>query len=919
MSDENRIKEEPVAPSPDLYMQTFRKALEHIVDGEWLNRNSPLASIFFAGTAISTNRQRQLGLTGRPELDRRLRTIWHDWEQRAKTPMQSLVWKAVCELPMDLENQLQAILLLTYFDIERPKQRQVIKMLAMGRSTYYRYLDRAVETLGHAITKSLRPALRLEQPVTHPLIGRTREIAQALRTLGNGNTVHIVGGSGLGKTVLAAHLAARWPHDVFWYTFRPGLTDSPEQLLYAVAYFLHEQGSSGLWLYLSTNSEPLPVARALLALRQQLAELRETPPLFCFDEVDLLLTDELHDSAEYLQLRQLLEEWSITARAGSPLLLIGQKLLLAPEAEGLIQLAPFTEIELGALLDQAKISLTPDQSTHLLRITRGNPLLLRLFLVLHQQSTSLLETIERLTTPLALDWLMARLEHHLSATDQLVLHELAVFANEAPEDVWRRGKARLESLIKQGLVQRSSDGGVGLHPALRKVVYDRLPATRKIELHLAASHLLAVRGRFTEAAWHYIQAERPELAIWTWYMHRQQEIEQGQSGVALAMFLPLTSATLPRADDKRALVLLLAPLLKRVGRAQEALMLFDETTWPPQFPSGALAHEQRGDLLAEVGNVEAGLSEMRLGLETLSRMRATQEVELHLQMGRRALGRLGDIEQTRHHLVEARVSLDVLQGRLEEATGNYESARSHLTSALQLARQTSDQQRLAKIHEGLGVLEARNANLEAAIEHLDMAGELYRSCGNEVAAVGFTNSGLAMAYIIMRRYADAIPPAETALAFFRDLNLTYWMAINETYLAEAWLYLDDLEKAEKFAQTALRQEEVTVRPYCLFLLGHVRRRQQRFVEAERLCRDAIEMGESMSDPWAQGPAWMALAETMCDAGNVDESHAAMAHAIEIFTELAVAHEIEHAQKVLAEIESKARVVVNQTTVGIGKR
>lgn len=59
-----------------------------------------------------------------------------------------------------------------------------------------------------------------------------------------------------------------------------------------------------------------------------------------------------------------------------------------------------------------------------------------------------------------------------------------------------------------------------------------------------------------------------------------------------------------------------------------------------------------------------------------------------------------------------------------------------------------------------------------------------------------------------RRYAEAIAPAETALAFFQQINHAYWQAMNETYLAEAWFYLGDLAKAKQFAHQGLQREEV---------------------------------------------------------------------------------------------------------------
>ena len=109
-----------------------------------------------------------------------------------------------------METHGQAILFLTYFAEPRPKQNEIVKLLALGRSTYYRYLERAVETLGATLVQSLRPALRLEQPETAPLFGRELLLEQAQAGLAEGHVVHLVGGGGLGKTSMGAHLAARW-------------------------------------------------------------------------------------------------------------------------------------------------------------------------------------------------------------------------------------------------------------------------------------------------------------------------------------------------------------------------------------------------------------------------------------------------------------------------------------------------------------------------------------------------------------------------------------------------------------------------------------------------------------------------------------------------------------------------------------
>lgn len=892
----------PTAPVPDRFMQTLRQTLEHVDDQEWLNKRSPLASVFFAGVTTVPARQRQVTLTGLPTIDERLRTIWHAWEARPKTPLQTLLWEAVCHFPPDLETHGQAILFLTYFADPRPKQTEVVKLLALGRSTYYRYLERAIETLGTLLVQSLRPALQLEQPATTPLTGRAELVAQAQIGLAEGRVVHLVGGGGLGKTSLGAHLAAQWDKGgVFWYTFRPGLTDHLDQLLFTLAYFLHQQGASGLWLHLNSNPQESSITGVMAILRQHLIDLRATPPLLCFDEVDLLLPDDLHDSQEHGRLRAFLEDLAQAVRAGAPMLLIGQKVLIEPQADCLISVAPLTAPDLTAFLKSVKITLDAAAQVRLLQVTRGNPLLLRLFIALHQRGATLAETLKTLTTPVALDWVMARLRQHLAPGEVAMLQELAVFQGAAPRDAWRSRQKQVNALLALGVAEAVSSDGLALHPAFRDLLYQQLPPGRKQELHLAAANLLAERSRFTAAAWHYIQGGRPEMAIWTWFVHRQVEIDQGQATAVLELFAPLAQTPLPTFEDQQALALLLAPLYARAGRAQEGLTLMDKTTWPAAAPRAVHAHALRGELLAETGAIDRALAEYRRSLDTITRLRTTQEIDLHLDMGRRALVFLGDNEQARQEALQARLNLEVLQGEIEDNAGNYHAARTHYQNALAAAEECANDHRLAKIYEALGILEARYADLEPAVAYLQAAGRHYQAAGNLVCAVGMTNASLAFVYLIKRRYAEAVAPAETALAFFRQINHAYWQAINETYLAEAWFYLGDLAKAEAFAQQGLQREEVVVRAYCLHVLGHVRRAQGRFAEAVRYCREAIATGEATQDLWALGPAWLALGETYHDAGRPVEAQHALQESLLIYERLGIAQEIALIQARLATV------------------
>lgn len=896
MSIEN--KPEPVASVADRFTETLRKTLEHIGDSQWLEQNSPLASALFIGSLQENSPKPQLAQTGRANVDAHLQTIWDAWSSQPKSPLQETIWQALSQFVEGTDAQLQVILLLTYFDEERPKQSQVLRSLAVSRATYYRQLNRAVEALAHALVKSIRPALRLERPTARPLIGRRTEIDQAQAGLVEGQVVHIVGGSGLGKTALAAHLAEAWPNGVFWYTFRPHLSDHLENLLFAIAYFLHEQGTSGLWLYLTTDAQAFNPVQAMLILRQHLEDMKETPPLFCFDEVSLLLGDELNDVEAHVHLRHFLEEWQTMERCGSPLLLIGQKLLFEPDQTRLIYLRPFLGPELSSLIADADIELEEEPLNHLQTFTRGNPLLLRLFIVLYQRNQSVIDTLAQMETPMTLDWFLARLHQHLTPNERIILDELSVFQDDAPIHIWQRTQSELQALVSLNLVQKNGPHWVSLHPALRTRIYARLSLERQSELHLAAGHALAEQGYFTAAAWHYIRGDRPDVAIWTWYTHQQHELDQGQGCLAFSLFAPLAQTSLPRADDQRALALMLAPLYKGHGRPREGLDLLDKAIWPSGAVSTAKAHEARGELYIDVGEIDRGLAELRRGLESVQRLRPTEEAELHLRIARSSFARLSDVALSLQHVSAARLSIEILQGRIKQATGDYDSARVHYASALDLAAGSTDHLRLLKIHEGMGFLEALLGHVDEAVVHAKAVERHYKALGHPVGTIAAPNSILAVAYLVAQQYEAVLDPAETALSYFKELEHAYWISLNETYLAEAWFYLGDIEKAEEYAQSALRHEEVNVRPYCLYILGQVERVRENYEQAEVYCQAAIQEGEAQENPDAAAPAWSALAETLRDAGRINEARQAFAKSIEIWTSMGLANQAARIQSML---------------------
>jgi tetratricopeptide (TPR) repeat protein len=871
-------------------MANLRQALEHVGDEEWLQHHSPLESLHTLGAGAeraADSHAHQLRALGIKSLDERLTVIWHDWEARQKTGLQALLWTAARGLKSDKDANHQALLLLTYFQDPRPRQGDLVKQLSVGQSTYYRQLGAAVEALERSVISQLQPSLRLESPAVRPLIGREELQSEVMAALRTGGVVSLIGASGLGKTSLGAALYHAWSaqqgsaHALaanpksqipnpksFWYTFRPGLTDNLQHLVFSLALFLHQHGASDLWLQLVSQSPEAnyDAARAMAVIRKSLEAFRAAPLLLCFDEVDLLLPGELEDQAEHQQVRAWLEDLAESSRAGAPLLFIGQRLLMQPERNHVFALQRFGLSETRTLLDQVAIEADDARCAAIQNYTRGNPLLLQLWVTLHRLGEPVLTDLTRLASAVSLDWFLARLRRHLAAREQDLLDAICVFDTPAPASLWRRQAKALDRLVQLNLIDRDGADQVSVPQALRDALYRQLPADLRIELHLQAAQACGAHGAYTLAAHHYMLGQQPEMAVWTWHNHRDAEVRQGQALTAWRIFELVRVSALAHEQDRRALALVLADLSHLHGRYADGLMALSETHWRQNGAATARAHELRGKLLAMQGDIDAALAEYRASLDDASRLSAARPISLRTEMARKQLVRARDAAAARREALLAKHDVEVLLGEIEDEGGDLNEARGHFLTALELARVSGDPARLAKANEVLGILEARRLNTDAAVRFLTEASQHYAAYGDVIYATTMRTSNIAFAYLMAGRHLEAIAPAEEAVTFFREMALPYELSLNEANLAEAHAHLGNVVQAEAHVWRAMAQEEAVVRPQCLYVLAHVRRLQGRLAEAERLARDAIDAAAENSDPWSTAYAQRVLAEAQRDAG-----------------------------------------------------
>ena len=526
------------------------------------------------------------------------------------------------------------LLELNYFKrIYRPHPRNQSTIyndiLYISRATHDRHLRDALERLSQILLKKLRPAIRLESPrLPAVIVGRETLREQCRASLLNKQTVNLVGSGGIGKTTLGALIRDRWgSQNTFWYTIQPGFNDSINSLLFALANFLNKNGSTALWQQLVADDgkiEDLALAQGLL--RADLEDLDELP-LLCFDEVGMLHQGYPEQSNPgHQQILTLLSD--LPGRV--PLLLIGHRVMI--EGDVTHQPALLSHKEMGEWLTKINCPHGPMDLDMLSKYTAGNPRLMNLCVALFISSdpvvtASLGMAIASLPTAPGLAPLWDRLRARLSKIENQLLHAVAIFRTAAPKDAWVKYEDDdedapdlakvLELLLERQILQEDGSGGVFLLPSLRDIVYTEMSIEQREQFHMNGAGIYAMRGEYTEAAWHLVKADRPELAVELWYPERENEIQRGNAGAAHYLFEQVSVNRLEkRAQEK--LVLMRAILNYLSANKAKGLEVLDAIEWETESMISVEALHQWARTLELSGDMEGAREKLSIGIDAVS-------------------------------------------------------------------------------------------------------------------------------------------------------------------------------------------------------------------------------------------------------------------------------------------------------------
>ncbi len=870
---------------PETFQDHLRRALEQFHDAQWLGEHSPLSAPYFLGS------------------DQRPSPAGFGSIQRGET-LQRLLRQAADWLATQGEDAHESfdVVRQSYFQRPALTAEEVGRRLNMSRATYFRRREQAIQHLSAAFIRQINPALRLDRP-SHPeqIIGRDELRQACLHALQSGRTVGLSGPAGVGKTTIGASLIDQMTaRHTFWFTFIPGLNDHLGSVLFALGYFLWQQGAANLWGQLAADQGRINPTILTRLLHADLDALHPARPVLCFDEVDLLRPDEAESHA-------LIVAFLGSLRGSCGCLFIGQRPLI--EVDEQFALDGLSAPDVQQYLELAGITLTAEDRQHLIALTAGNPRLIGLLMSLHHSGESITAVLQRLQTAPSVEFLLNRIRQHLDLATQDLLDDLSVFRRSAPADAWSRDIQT--TLVDRRLAAYDAHGGIALLPTLRAVIVDRLRPDIRRQSHLKAANIRAARAEHTAAAYHLVRAGEAGRAVSLWYGHRTEEINQGQGSAALALFEQVDQGELVGAQrDEWALAV--AELRRLAGQDPRANLR--EANWhSPVYK--AQAKRLEGDVAELLGHIDDAIKSYQDGLATVENLLAEKTLFeknlgwVYMRQGGASL----DLAWQKACL--ARFEAERLQGDIQSRLGGFAQAEVHYTQALALAESFNHVEGKAKTHNHLATLLTRQCRLDEAGDHRQQAITLFQQMGNQVHLAG-AKLNMAFHYNLVGQQQAVMPPAEASLAgvfelavqvatealiLFKQLGQMQGQVIALQNLAEAQLFLGHLAEAGQSAQRVIDSQAPAVLPDGLRTLGEVRLMQGNAAAAEELIRQSITLAKQNADRYLEAYGWRALAHTLCIDNRQNEGQLACDEAIVLFESLELPQEVERCRAMWARL------------------
>lgn len=889
-------------PNPDLnvsidsdekltpYYVILEEALKHFQDPEWLGQHSPLAAPDFLGPTVSGHSHKSIfsywGNIFRQKCEEAAKTLASEALQAKRPRYQPELMLKLLFFDGHKPTILGAAL--AYYD-EWNKQNSKSRE---ADANFFNHRQRAIRDLSAALIKIAKPSLQLEKPILKALIGREHDMATCLSWLKQGDTMTLIGPSGVGKTSLAAYIGQHWQAtqpsngEIFWYTLRRGINIQLNSFIFALAYFFQQHGNTDLWALVNSDPKTLQNQERLLGLiRSSLLdfEQRGVAILLCIDEIDLLATTSpdwaINNDAHLLS--EVLERLATSQRGKTPILFIGQKPIFA--TDHYLNLSGVDRLYAPAIFGKA---LSDNDITQLMDYTKGSPFLLKLCGTLYVEQTSLADTLMQIPRHQFIDLFLNRIRVHLSAAEQDFALLLSVFSQPITPSVLQNQEQTanlIEKLKHLGLLEGNLQ--IQVPVALKEALYNQITPPDREYLHLNAAQCYERLGKYTLAAYHYVNAGRPNLAIWQWAENQHKEINEGQLGSAITIFRKISPHDLATQTDKDQLLILHSTLTNLAGQPQQTAHSLTTHVTTPDSTWGWQVLKLRGETAQLLNQVDAALEYYKQAADSIEAL-----PQLHLAALRRKLSwgyanRKGDFERAWVEIMRGKLNISKFMGQLLNDTSRYAEANASYLEALQLAKELNDNLELGRIYDAIGLNQLKRRDMQNALASFHTAWERLNECGDAICAMN-TKLNLAWLHNLSANYHQALDYGLEAFHFFVGLNDQYYLGYAAAFVAESYWGQNNLSEAEKFVLRALQNEnEPLPYAYAVFIMGRIYVSRKQFEQAIEQFEEAIENAQKLNDKDLVARALQAQGEAFLASGSPEKATLLMQQSSDIWQSL----------------------------------
>lgn len=868
----------------DAFAQQVSAALDHAGDAQWLGIHSPLAAPYLLGGRLD-----RLSDTERNVSPAQRGAILREVMNEAAAAMEDTELRVLIENRYLRRNQFLS-------------NTGIALRTGVSERTFYRLRNRAIADFSKHLYALLVPPLRLERPAPAELVGRRALLGRMRTALAAGDAIYLSGASGMGKSTLAAHFLESAGADItpFWFTVRPGFNDHFASFLFALAFFLHNQGAPNTWRQIiADNDRPgagtFGIERALSLLRHDFAILSRRV-LLCIDEVDLLRPEIV----EHNRMMAMLDDLKGIAPGKATLLFVGQRVVVDTPLQ--LTLPAFEVGEVREWAVQSRLPrLNEEQVRRLAEVTTGSPLMLVLFAALvasGEEVDSLLITFD--SEP-SLEALLMRIWRRLEEGERALLMQLATFDIAAPADAWREEEGRITLLIERGLLSKTPADLLLLSSHLRPLIYARIPAELRRLFHANASRILEERGNITGAMRQALAAHNETRTLQLWLTHREEQIARGQGNTALEILEQIAASDLSNPAHATALAAMRSELLLRDGRAEEVVAALSSLRPTDDNSTDAYIKYLLASGHEALSNNEKAAALLDQALELLTPPVALARIRSHRMQAYLSAMRIRDMQNARRHAHAARTESELLQAWVEELSGNSRQAIVHYRSALAFAQDPKTRVgMLTRIHGDMGRALMNQGRIEEGIHYMREAIRGYEEEGNLDNVLTY-RFNIAYGETISGKPEQGFETALAGLMVAMSIRKAHYICGLAAAAGEAAVYANRWEDAERYLNLSLQQEEEFFRPWALTALGVLRGKQGQHQEAVRWLTEAAEQAEEIEDMHGVAYALQPLFESQRALGNMDGARASIARAHELYTSLGMEPKALETGELLAEL------------------